>query len=128
MSSDYIHLILSEREFKLIVDALKVYERVVDYGSLKSEIVKVIKTLNSFKNIPYPVTAVNPKPSLLSKIKALLFNSVYAYTDVNLYLKRPIEIHLAYCRRHRVFFYHHPIGYYRQIKCPLCLREGTQVK
>ena len=122
-----MHLILSNREFRLIVDALKVYERVADYGSLKSEIVKVIKALNSFKNIPYPVIAVNPKPSLWSKIKALLFGSVYAYTDVDFCLKRPIEIHLAYCKKHRVFFYHHPIGYYRQIKCPLCLREGNQV-
>lgn len=121
MGGGFVSLLLSDREFGLIVDALKVYGRVVDYGSLKSEVDRVIEVLNSFRSVNFPVIAVNPKPSLWIKIKALLFGSVYVYTDLNSCCGRPLEVYLSYCRRHRVFFYH---LYGGRVKCPLCLKEA----
>lgn len=51
---------------------------------------------------------------------------VRVYVDKPEGFKAPVEVYVAYCRRHGVFYLDYPRGWYDALWCPLCLKEAEE--
>ena len=77
---------------------------------------------NIQKPLDYPKLVA--RIGFLQRVKLLLFNRVYAFTDSKSF-KKPTRIFLAKCSRHQVFMldYLHGLRDGEYCNCPLCLEE-----
>jgi len=71
----------------------------------------------------YPMEIDARKVSLFKRIIARIFGYVKLYKDYG--FKRPTDIYLGYCGKHKIYFLDYMHGYepFQYIDCPYCQKE-----
>ena len=72
----------------------------------------------------YPLEISPERIGLLAKILARLGFILKVYTDYT--FRRPTDIYLAYCSKHRIYFLDYKHGYDEYVSCPICLKEWLE--